>query len=171
MRPFLTIYKNNSFCRHVQVISKIENEEGVDLEDIIQASERYHGGARRSGIDAGSRRHHVVRGIPLSGGPVRTTDEMLASAIDSARRSGYIEDGDTVVFSAGWQERSPEAVVATARGTFTFVSGFDPATGRLPAWFSPEAIARGIRHPSACGTAFAESSNARYLCFRRVRRS
>jgi pyruvate kinase len=52
--------------------------------------------------------------------PVKTTDEMLASTIDSARRSGYIEEGDTVVFSAGLQERSPEAVVATARGTFLF---------------------------------------------------
>ncbi|MNN33215.1 Pyruvate kinase [compost metagenome] len=38
---------------------------------------------------------------PYLGGPVTTTDEMLTSAIDSARRAGYVQDGDTVVFSAG----------------------------------------------------------------------
>lgn len=39
--------------------------------------------------------------FPYLGGPVTTTDEMLASAIDSARRSGYVQEGDIVVFSAG----------------------------------------------------------------------
>lgn len=70
-----------------------------------------------------------------------------------------------------YKKGPPKPLSQRHEGPFYFVSGFDPATGRLPAWFSPEAIARGIRHPSACGTTFAESSNARYLCFRRVRRS
>ncbi|WP_068783046.1 pyruvate kinase [Paenibacillus phocaensis] len=39
--------------------------------------------------------------FPYLGGPVTTTDEMLAAAIDSARRTGYVQEGDIVVFSAG----------------------------------------------------------------------
>lgn len=39
--------------------------------------------------------------FPYLGGPVTTTDEMFASAIQSALKSGYVEEGDTVVFSAG----------------------------------------------------------------------
>ncbi|MGG6309404.1 pyruvate kinase [Paenibacillus macerans] len=39
--------------------------------------------------------------FPYLGGPVTTTDEMFASAVQSALKSGYVQDGDTVVFSAG----------------------------------------------------------------------
>ena len=39
--------------------------------------------------------------IPVMGDPVATTDEMFASSVANAKKTGLVADGDQVVISAG----------------------------------------------------------------------